>query len=197
MIIQQTHFIGVQIPAPVAAVLQDCREWMHAQYGCRSGYSTPIHITLIPPFRLDENFNDDNVRDAVKNAARVWVKSGKSLICSIDGFGTFSERTLFAYVKPSAEWENLRNTVFHELIKQCPASVRKDTRPFQPHLTIANRDIPAGAAVSALAHFSELALKESFPVGNITLFIRRNGKWMTDYTPRLPYGCRSPSGTVQ
>jgi 2'-5' RNA ligase len=185
MIIQQTHFIGVQIPASVAAVLQNCREWMHVQYGCKSGYGTPIHITLIPPFHLDENFNDGDVCDAVKKAAGIWLKNGKPLICSIDGFGTFSERTLFAYVKPSGEWENLRDTVFHELIKQCPSSARKDTRPFQPHLTIANRDIPEGAAASALVHFSELNMKESFPVDNITVFIRSNGKWLTDDTAVL------------
>lgn len=185
MIIQQTHFIGVLVPDPPAAVLQNCREWMRAQYDCRSGYGTPVHITLIPPFRLDDLFSDGDVREAVQNAARVWSESANPLTCFVDGFGTFSGRTLFAHVKPSAGWENLRNTVYGELAKQCPRTARKDSRTFVPHITVANRDIPEGAAAAALVHFSELNLKESFPVGNITVFIRSNGKWMIDDTAVL------------
>jgi 2'-5' RNA ligase len=185
MIIQQTHFIGVLIPDPPAAVLQNCREWMRAQYGCKSGYSTPVHITLIPPFHLDDRFSAADVQKAVQNAAQVWKKSGNSLTCSIDGFGTFSGRTLFAHIEPSAGWEKLRDTVYGEIFRQCPRTVRRDSRPFVPHLTVANRDIPEGAAAAALVHFSELNLKESFPVDNITVFIRSTGKWLTDDTSGL------------
>jgi 2'-5' RNA ligase len=179
-LVQQTHFIGVLVPDTLTAILQQCRDWMNTKYGCRSGYGTPIHITLVPPFHLGERFSDDAVCAAVKNAAQVWLQSGKKLTCCVDGFGTFSGRTVFAYVKPSAEWEMLRDIVFNELIKKCPGTVRKDVRPFQPHLTVANRDIPDGAAASALEHFAELSLNDSFRTDNITAFVRNNGKWLIE-----------------
>jgi 2'-5' RNA ligase len=182
MITQQTHFIGVLVPEKLTGILQGCRDWMNTTYGCRSGYGTPIHITLVPPFHLDEKFSGSNVADAVKNAARIWTEGGKTLTCSIDGFGTFSERTVFACVEPSAEWDSLRSTVYAELAKQCPRTVRKDTRPFKPHLTVANRDIPEGAAEAALEYFAGLALKDSFVPDNITVFARHNGKWLTDFS---------------
>lgn len=36
---QQTHFLGVLIPEDITLTLEDCR---------RSGYGTPIHVTLVP-----------------------------------------------------------------------------------------------------------------------------------------------------
>ena len=51
---QQTHFIGVLTPEDITLTLEDCRRYMNEAYGCRSGHLTPIHVTLIPPFRLPD-----------------------------------------------------------------------------------------------------------------------------------------------
>ncbi len=75
---QQTHFIGVLLPDALAPkeqtsitsshasgakathdltlTLQDCRRYMNEAYGCKSGHGTPIHVTLVPPFRLQEEY---------------------------------------------------------------------------------------------------------------------------------------------
>ena len=38
-VFQQSHFLGVLIPEDITLTLEDCR---------RSGYGTPIHVTLVP-----------------------------------------------------------------------------------------------------------------------------------------------------
>lgn len=55
--------------------------------------------------------------------------------------------------------------------------VKKDQRPYQPHLTVANRDIPAGVSVEELEIMNELNLVEDFYVNSITIFERKGGKW--------------------
>lgn len=50
---QQTHFLGVLVPEDITLTLEDCRRYMNEAYGCRSGYGTPIHVTLVPPFQVD------------------------------------------------------------------------------------------------------------------------------------------------
>ena len=45
---QQTHFLGVLIPEDITLTLEDCRRYMNEAYGCKSGYGTPIHVTLVP-----------------------------------------------------------------------------------------------------------------------------------------------------
>ena len=52
-------------------------------------------------------------------------------------------------------------------------------RPFEPHLTVANRDIPAGVMTDALQVMNELNLVEDFPVDNVTIFERHGGKWVS------------------
>ncbi len=62
---QQTHFIGVLTPEDITATLEDCRRYMNEAYGCRSGHSTPIHVTLVPPFRLSPEYSTEDL--AIEN----------------------------------------------------------------------------------------------------------------------------------
>jgi 2'-5' RNA ligase len=179
MYIQQTHFIGVTVPDALSQTLEECRTWMHEQYGCRSGYSTPIHITLIPPFHLEESYHEEQLLESVCAAgARCAGQSLFPFTVPVDGFGSFAERTLFAHVCSGGSWEALRNAVYDELLARCPGCVQRDRRPFTPHLTIANRDIPAGAVPEALRHLSELELHTEFSADTIAVFKRQNGRWL-------------------
>ena len=54
---QQTHFIGVLLPEDITLTLEDCRRYMNEVYGCKSGHGTPIHVTLVPPFKLPEEYS--------------------------------------------------------------------------------------------------------------------------------------------
>ena len=63
------------------------------------------------------------------------------------------------------------------ILNACPGCTKKDQRPFQPHATIANRDIPAGVTTEALQVMNELNLVADFPVDNITIFERRGSMW--------------------
>jgi 2'-5' RNA ligase len=102
------------------------------------------------------------------------------------GFGSFAERTLFARIEPDEKWSLLRNALYDRLAAALPDLLRKDARPFVPHLTIANRDIPAGAVAPALRYLGEIALDEGFPANNLTLFERKDGVWVPAMTELLP-----------
>jgi 2'-5' RNA ligase len=179
---QQTHFIGVLVPKELSDALTDCRVWMHEQYGCKSGYGTPIHITLVPPFHLDEMFTTQQVVASTKEAIynNGTMNHLFSFNAQVKGFASFGDRTLFAQVLPSPQWTPLRDAVLNELLATCPGCTKKDRRPFTPHLTIANRDIPVHAAEAALAHFAEFDLEASFPVNTICVFTRINSSWISD-----------------
>jgi 2'-5' RNA ligase len=180
---QQTHFIGVPVPGDLSRMLLSCREYMGSIYGCRSGFTTPFHITLVPPFRLAPDFSDDDVKAAAEEASASCRASHITpFACIVNGFGSFSDRTLFAHVEPSSRWTQFRDEVYRALDAHCPGTARRDTRPFTPHLTVANRDIPAGAVPEALAHFSQTELAADFPAETITVFKRENGRWIELYS---------------
>ena len=173
---EQTHFIGVLLPENLTQRLEGYRRYMNQQYGCRSGFGTPIHVTLVPPFQLPAPCTTADMAAAL--AQMVAENKWHPFNAKIEGFDAFGDRTLFAKVIPSAVWTAFRAAVCSAVAQASPGAVRKDTRPFQPHITVANRDIPPGASTEALEYLNELELKAIFPVDNITIFERKEKRWI-------------------
>lgn len=172
--IQQTHFIGVLAPEDLSLTLEDCRCYMREAYGCKSGHSTPIHVTLIPPFRLSDEFSTEDLVYAIENEV---LPKDFSFSAKVNNFDAFGDRTLFAKVEKDERWTVLRDVVFSAVSKAVPGCIKKDSRSFTPHLTVSNRDIPAGVTKDAIEVMNELNLVEDFPVDNITIFERIGGHW--------------------
>jgi len=173
---EQTHFIGVLLPEDLTQRLEGCRRYMNQQYGCRSGHGTPIHVTLVPPFQLPAPCTTADIAAAL--AQMVAEKKWHAFNAKIEGFDAFGDRTLFAKVLPSAVWTAFRAAVCSAVAATSPGAVRKDHRPFQPHITVANRDIPPGASTEALEYLNQMELKAAFPVDNITIFERKDRRWV-------------------
>lgn len=174
---QRTHFIGVLVPDDITLTLENCRRYMNETYGCKSGHATPIHVTLVPPFKLDAEFSTKDLADAIISNVQPFSNELK-FTAHIKNFDAFGDRTIFAKVLQDEKWEKLRDKIFDSVLKAAPGCTKKDKRPFQPHLTVANRDIPAGVSNDALKVLNELNLTEDFEVDNITIFEYQNRKWI-------------------
>lgn len=173
---EQTHFIGVVLPEDITLTLEDCRRYMREAYGCKSGHATPIHVTLVPPFRLPQEYSTKNLISVIESEV---LPKGLGFTAHIDNFDAFGERTLFAKVVSDEKWGTLRNAVYSAIIKAAPCCIRKNEKPFCPHISVSNRDIPQGVMTDALQVMNELNLKEDFPADNITIFERHGGKWVS------------------
>ena len=147
---------------------------MNQAYGCKSGHKTPIHVTLVPPFALQEEFSTGDLVSAIE---KYVLPQNLGFLAHIENFDAFGDRTIFANVISSEKWTKLRDETVKAILKTCPGCTKKDQRPFYPHGTIANRDIPFGVMKKALETMNELNLVEDFPVDNITIFERQGFCW--------------------
>lgn len=181
---QQTHFLGVLIPDDLTLTLEDCRRYMSETYGCHSGYGTPIHVTLVPPFHLPEEYTTEDLVQTIETDVLPEAENLK-FDAHIDNFDAFGDRTIFAKVIYDDKWTALRDKVISAVLKAAPGCTKKDQRPYQPHLTVANRDIPAGVSKDVLEVMNDMNLVEDFPVDNITIFERRNGRWVAVWSGEL------------
>jgi len=155
---------------------------MSTTYGCKSGHATPIHVTLVPPFRLPQDYaTADLIRTIEKNV----LPKGLGFTAHIDNFDAFGDRTLFANVVAGDAWTKLRDETVKAILNACRGCTKKDQRTFQPHATVSNRDIPAGVMTKALQVMNELNLVEDFPVDNITIFERNGSRWEAAVTMAL------------
>lgn len=175
----QTHFLGILLSEDLEEEIEGAREYMRANFACKSGQKTPLHVTLVPPFHLSEEFSTSDIIAALENITS--QSSSLSFTAKVTGYDAFADRTLFAKVEKNPQWEVLRDKVLKELLSACPHCTKKDTRPFTPHITVANRDIPLGATTIALKTLNELGLSTAFSVNNIAIFERKNGLWQANY----------------
>ena len=180
---QQTYFIGVLLPEDITLTLEDCRRYMNEVYGCKSGHGTPIHVTLVPPFRLQEEYSTADLISAIEKEV---LSKGLGFIAHIDNFDAFGDRTLFANVVPGNAWTKLRDKTVQAILNACPGYTKKDKKPVRPHATVATRDIPTGIMTKALQVMNELNLAEDFPVDNITIFERKGNRWEAGVTLEIP-----------
>ena len=169
------------VPSEIEEKILEFRSYMSERYGCKSGHGTPPHITLIPPFMLSGDFDDGDVKSAVEDAVQKATKSGVlPFDAKISGFGAFEERTLFAHVESDERWTKLRDFFTQSFQTNLPGSVRKSSKIFTPHVTVANRDIPAGIMDEALQFLSNMDFHAEFSVEEIALFKRTSrGGWET------------------
>ncbi len=170
----QTHFIGVVSPEDLSDTLSGCRQWMGDRFGCKSGFATPFHVTLIPPFGVSEQQDFEGLLKALTEVS----SRASGFSAQVSGFGAFGDRTVFAHVEPDPRWNLLRDSVFSSVSAAVSGRLKKDARPFTPHVTVANRDIPPGAIPTALSYFATIPLELSFPVNEITLFEREREGWV-------------------
>lgn len=126
------------------------------------------------PFRLQKEYSTEDLTHAIEKEV---VPKGLGFTAHIDNFNAFGDRTLFTNVVAGDEWTRLRDETVKAVLNACPGCTKNDQRPFQPHGTVANRDVPAGVMTEALQVMNELKLGEDFPVDNITIFERRGSRW--------------------
>lgn len=104
---QQTHFIGVLTPEDITLTLEDCRRYMNEAYGCRSGHLTPIHVTLIPPFRLpDEYSTEDLVKAIEQDVLPAGVtKDAIEVMNELNIVETFPVNNITIFERKGSRWE--------------------------------------------------------------------------------------------
>ncbi|MCR5732370.1 MAG: 2'-5' RNA ligase family protein, partial [Sphaerochaetaceae bacterium] len=138
----------------------------------KSGHSTLPHITLIPPFKLSEEYTTNDILKRLENIKFT------PFISSVDGFGSFTDRTVFAHVKSSKDWDRLRYAIFKAISDM--GNIREDRRPMKPHITIANRDIPYGKAPELLETLHSYDIETSLNVDRIALFTKMGYRWVLE-----------------
>jgi 2'-5' RNA ligase len=166
-------YIAIVCPGEIEAKIKAFKEHMQLHYGCRAALKSPAHLTIIPPFRAEDE-TEKHLQDFVQtfNIGMLPVD------ITITGYGNFGDRVLFAGVAPNNSLTELEKEATDEFNKQFPAIIFGMKPEFNPHVTIATRDIPEGKLEEAKAWFeNKYPISEHFTAKNLVLFKLVNGWW--------------------
>jgi 2'-5' RNA ligase len=166
------YFVAVLCPAEMDRKITDFKYWMRDRFGCKVALKSPAHITLVPPFRIvaDQEENLSGVLNSLTTTT-------KKIQVKVDGFDHFDKRVLFVNVKSNPLLKVLKEETEEHFAYNLGGAIKKDQRKFHPHITIANRDLKASDFEESWKYFSGLLYQETFSVAEVSLLKIIDGKW--------------------
>lgn len=172
MPVNQLYYIALLCPERIDRMVLGHKLWLKEQFGCALALKSPAHLTLIPPFRLEENREE-----ALIQALQTFTGAKEELSIVLNGFGHFSKRVVFIKVEENPALYELKKQTELHLIPSFGDAIKPGTRPFHPHVTLATRDLPLHAFDAAWTHFSTLPFRETFRAGTLSLLRLYPGQW--------------------
>lgn len=166
------YFVAIMCPPETDKNVRQFKNWMKEQFGSVVALRSPAHITIIPPFWLELN-NEEKLLESLE----AFASDGNELHIQLDGFSSFGKRVLFIRVLENPAMEEIKDQAVQHFAKSFGDLVRKDERPFHPHITIANRDLKPGDFEKAWLHFKGKNYKENFSSKTISLLKLTEGYW--------------------
>ncbi len=166
------YFLAVLCPPAIDEKVQDYKLWMRDRFGCVVALKSSAHITLIPPFWM-QNEKEQQLTETL-HSFQITIPSFE---IQLQGFSHFSNRVIFVAVNENHQLGSLRKAVEDHFIIPFHGIIKPDDRPFHPHVTIANRDIKPGDFKKAWAYFEKQEFEQTFTASAISLLKLSRGKW--------------------
>jgi len=158
---------------------------MQQGWGCKVGLKSPAHITLVPPFWMDESKEVNLIKDI-----EILSSQHTPFEVTTKQFNCFKPRTIFIQpeLTPTLQQLKKQTDLFFETRPQYGAKI--DKRPFHPHITIATRDLHKGAFAEAWPQLEHQTFGAVFEANGISL-LRHNGQvWEVAHT--APFSTKTP-----
>jgi 2'-5' RNA ligase len=173
------YFIAVVLPSSLNEKILVFKNYMKQQFSCLVALNAPAHITLIPPFWMEEDKEEHLIADLAHLSER------RTFILRSNNFSAFKPRTIFIALHGSEELNELKSTADHYFIERKEYKMKIDTRPFHPHITIATRDLTKKDFHIAWPHFEQKKFSEEWIAEGISLLRHNKKNWDVIYTSQF------------
>ena len=171
------YFIAIVAPEEVNAAILKWKQLMKERFGCVVALRSPAHITLIPPFWLDENEEFQ-----LKNAISEFSKSCTGFEICLKNFAAFKPRVIYVDVAPNPQLQSLHARLEEFLVEKKQFSISREERPLHPHVSIATRDLHKKAFREGWEIFSEKKYEALWVVSGISILRHDQKKWDVIFT---------------
>jgi 2'-5' RNA ligase len=168
------YFLAILAPHVVNLKVLEWKYYMREHFGCVVAMRSPAHITLVPPFWMDEEL-EVRLRQDVED----FSSQETPFKVELEDFDAFKPKVIFLYVKPAEQLAKLRRELETHLVSKQTYPIKPESRPFHPHITIANRDLLRKDFLEAFGYFKKIAYKQIFIANEIAMLKHEGGEWKT------------------
>ncbi len=175
------YFVAIVLPEELNQKILIWKNYMKEHYGCSVALKSPAHITLIPPFWMEEELEEN-----LKVDLHEFSALQSSFNIELNNFSSFKPRVIFLEVETNESLQELKDKLEIELLeKKFP--IKKDERAFHPHITIANRDLRKKDFAEANDHFQKISYIQEFSASGLSLLRHDGSVWQTETS--FPFNC--------
>ena len=166
------YFIAIVAPKPIDEFVRTLKEEMRQQYGCKAALKSPAHITLVPPFKMQEE-TEKSLREAIDR----FTSEQEAFEVQLRNFSAFQPRVIYVDVVPRHQLSMLHKNLNEALFLGERFGITPEQRQFNPHITIATRDLRKEDFPEAWARFSKEKYEAKFAANEIALLRNTPGRW--------------------
>ena len=174
------YFIAIVAPGEIDQQVLKWKNYFKEHFECAVALKSPAHITIIPPFWMKEELENDliasiNEFSADKNKFEITLKD----------FDSFKPKVIFIDIVKSEQLNNLHKSFNEFIFHQNEFPVKKDDRPFHPHVTLATRDLYKKGFLEAWEIFSKKKYEALWIVNGISLLRHNKKNWDVIFTSQF------------
>ncbi len=170
------YFIAIVLPGDLNKKVLKWKNLLHEKYGCKVGLKSPAHITFIPPFWMEQEKEQQLIKDIDAISS-----SSQHFTIVTNNFSAFKPRTIFVDVIMNEELRLLKAAI-NKFFLQTDYKIKIDTRPFHPHITIATRDLRKKDFHEAWALFETNKFKAEWEANGLSLLRHNQKNWNVIHT---------------
>ena len=173
------YFVALVAPDDINRQVLKWKTWMNEKFGCQVALRSPAHITLIPPFWM----KPESENNLVKHLQRFSEEITEFTI-HLSGFSNFKPKVIFTDVEKNETLDSLKEKLFLFPSEE-KFPFEKDDRPFHPHITIATRDLHKKSFYEAWDHFKEKQYTAEWIANGISLLRHNKKNWDVIHTSQF------------
>lgn len=168
----QKYFLAIvpegEFQERVTNLKLEIRDRFQAKYALKS----PPHVTVKMPFIFNEAKEEQLIE-----RLRSFRSNYEPINLTIKGVKTFGERVIYLDVHAKQDLYNFQSDLKTFCKRELNLVDELSDRNFQPHMTIAFKDIKKSQFQNILQFVTEMRLVQKIEVSNIMLLKRVGGVW--------------------
>jgi len=174
------YFIALVAPAEIDRQVLKWKNYFKEHFQCVVALKSPAHITLIPPFWMKDELEDDLI-----SSIEEFSKTQKKFEVILKNFAAFKPRVIYVDIITTRALESLHHGLNDFIYDKNKFPVKIEDRPFHPHVTLAARDLYKKAFHEAWQTFSSKEYEATWLVTGISLLRHNKKNWDVIFTSQL------------
>ena len=174
------YYIAIVAPEEIDRQVLKWKNYFKDHFECTAALKSPAHLTLVPPFWMNDDLEDDLI-----NSIRKFSITKNKFEIILKDLGSFKPKVIFVNVVKSEMLYGFYQSFTDFIYQQNRFPIKKDDRPYHPHVTLATRDLYKKAFQEAWDVFSDKKYEALWIVSGISLLRHNKKNWDVIFTSQL------------